>query len=113
MSTPHRDIMVLVKELRPELIAFSQRERISPIEMVSLLGAVILDLGIRLEATAGITDRKKSYRVPLGREMLELVATFGQRQNVDPIEILAVLGATIIDLGAEIQSDVNAGKRLN
>jgi hypothetical protein len=113
MSTPHRDILDIVKELRPHLVDFSQREGVPPIEMVSLIGTMVLDLGMRLEATAGIVHRKKSYAVPLAGKMLELIAQFGQRQHVDPIEMLAVLGATIIDLGAEIQSAVNTGKRLN
>jgi hypothetical protein len=45
--------------------------------------------------------------------MPELMAEFGERQHVDPIEMLTVLGATIIDFGAEIQSAVNTGTRLN
>ena len=67
MSTPHRDILDIVKELRPHLVDFSQREKVSPIEMVSLIGAMVLDIGIRLEPTAGIVHRKKSYAVPLGK----------------------------------------------
>ena len=81
--------------------------------MVSLIGTLVLDIGMRLEATAGIVHRKKSYAVPLAGKMLELIAQFGERQNVDPIEMLAVLGTTIIDLSAEIQSAVNTGTRLN
>jgi hypothetical protein len=95
------------------LVDFSHREGVSPIEMVSLIGTLVLDLGMRLEATAGIVHRKKSYAVPIAGQMLELIAQFGERWRVDPVEMLAVLGATIIDLGAEIQSAVNTGTRLN
>jgi hypothetical protein len=113
MSTPHCDILDIVKELRPHLVDFSQREGVPPIEMVSLIGTLVLDIGIRLEATAGIVHRKKSYAVPLAGKILELIAEFGERQNVDPMEMLGVLSATIIDLGAEIESTVNTGTRLN
>jgi|SRR6516164_9241193 hypothetical protein len=113
ITTPHRDILDIVKELRPHLVDFSQREKVSPIEMVSLIGTLVLDIGIRLEAKAGMVRRKKSYAVPLAGEMLELIAEFGECQHVDPIEMLSVLGATIIDLGAEIQSAVNTGTWLN
>ena len=64
ITTPHRDILDIVKELRPHLVDFSQREKVSPIEMVSLIGTLVLNIGMRLEATAGIVHRKKSYAVP-------------------------------------------------
>jgi hypothetical protein len=40
----------------------------------------------------------KRYEVPLASELLEIIAGFGTRYHVTPIKMLAVLGASVIDL---------------
>jgi hypothetical protein len=49
-------MLTLVRQLRPDIIAFSRRENVSPIEMAGLLRAIVLDLGMKLEAMAGIEE---------------------------------------------------------
>jgi hypothetical protein len=102
------------------LVDFSQRERVSPIKMVSLIGTLVLDIGMRLEATAGIVHRKKSYAVPLAVKMLALIAEFGERQHVDPIEMLAALSVHVAKLlrplerlGVETAGSPNAHGLMN
>jgi hypothetical protein len=113
MSATPRDILSLVSDLRPALLAFGKRNRVSLIEMVSLLGAVVLDIGIKLEEVAGIEDRAKTFDVPLARELMDVITGFGKRHHVSAVEMIAVLGATLIDSGASIESEVNTGTRLN
>jgi hypothetical protein len=61
MAIERPDILPLVNELRPALVEFSKTHRVSPIEMVSLLGTAILSIGIRLEETAGLDERTKTF----------------------------------------------------
>lgn len=81
--------------------------------MVSLLGAAVLSIGIKLEESAGLDDSVKTFQMPLASELLEVIAKFGERHQVTPVEMLAVLGATLIDTGASIESELNTGTRLN
>jgi len=113
MGTEPMDLKSLVRAFRYDITKFAQRNRVCIIEMTSLLGAMVLDLGIRLERANGITDRAKTYDVPLASDLLNVVDAFGERHHVSQIEMLAVVGGTIVDLGAEIESDVNRGKRKN
>jgi hypothetical protein len=113
MGTEPLDLESLVRAFRYDIAKFAQRNRVSIIEMTSLLGATVLDLGIRLERAGGIADRTKTYDVPLASDLLNVLAAFGERHHINPVEMLAVLGGTIVELGAEIESDVNRGKRVN
>ena len=113
MSTELNNLESRVRALRRSLAEFSKREQVSIIEMISLLGAMVLDLGIRLERTAGIEDRIKTYDVPLAGELLEVVAAFGKRHHINPVEMLAVLGGTIVELGADMESAVISGNKVN
>lgn len=113
MSTELDNLESRVRGLRGTLAEFSKREHVSIIEMISLLGAMVLDLGIRLERTAGIEDRIKAYDVPFAEELLEVVAAFGERHHINPVEMLAVLGGTIVELGAEMEFAVVSGNKVN
>ena len=62
VSATHQDLLSAGKKLRRDLVEFGEREGVSIIEMVSFLGAMILDLGIRLETIAGIEARRKELR---------------------------------------------------
>src|SRR5689334_700100 len=107
MADDEQHLDSLIGALRHDLAGFAKRERVSIIEMVSLVAAIILHLGIQLERTAGLVDRAKTYDVPLAGELLEVVAAFGERQHLSPVEMLAVLGGTIIEFGAEMEVAVN------
>jgi hypothetical protein len=113
MSGLRRDLASLVHELRPALIAFGQREGVSLLEMVSLLGAAVLSIGIRLEEAAHLEERAKTFQVPLASELLDVIVQFGQRHQVDPVEMIAVLGAALIDTGVSIESRRNPRTYVN
>jgi hypothetical protein len=63
---------------------------------------MIRELGIKLEETAGVTERPKTYSVPLAVEVGGSISDFGMTYHVTPIDMLRVLGALIIDIGTSI-----------
>jgi hypothetical protein len=113
MGNDSMDLESLVRALRADLTQFAQRHRVSIIEMTSLVGTMVLGLGIRLERAAGITERAKTYDVPLASDLLKVIADFGEWHHINPVEMLAVLGGAIVELGAEMESGVNRGERVN
>jgi len=100
------ELTQLTKALKRDLVRFGERHEVSIIEMVSLLGTIVLELGIKLEQTAGIADRPKTYSVPLAVELGGVISDFGMTHHVTPIDMLSVLGALIIDIGASIDTAV-------
>jgi hypothetical protein len=97
------------EELPADLIEFGKREHVSIVEMVGLLGATVLFLGNKLEQAAGLDNRIKTPDMPLAQQLLNVVVTFGKRHDVSPLEMVGVLGGTLIDIAASIQSDLPGG----
>ena len=100
------------KELPAELIEFGRREHVSIVEMVGLLGATVSSLGNKLEQAAGLDDRTKSPDIPLTQQLLSVIVTFGERHRVSPLKMVAVLGATLIDIAVSIESGPPDGNAL-
>jgi hypothetical protein len=75
--------------------------------------ATVLYVGMNLEKASQLQIESKSFNVPLGYEIIDEVVRFKERNKLSPMEMIAILGAPIIDPGAMIESDVKAGTRVN
>ncbi len=98
------------KELPADLIEFGKREHVSIVEMVGLLGATVLFLGAKLEKAAGLDNRMKDLNMPRAKKLLKVIVTLGERHHVSPVEMVGLLGGTLIDIAASIESGVPDGR---
>jgi hypothetical protein len=86
-------------KLKGLLVDFADREQISAVRMLILLGNVIAQLGLIVESSS-----EEAHVVPSDdptlRSLTDIVLQFSEAAGIPPFKLVSLLGYTVVDLGA-------------